>query len=182
MYKDERATTIHVTGVSEGLCGGDRPGHFDGVALIVTKLLLQALPDIALFGEKDWQQLQVIKRFATDLDIPVDIQGVPIVRDEKGLALSSRNKYLDDAQYNIAVKLNQVLFSISEAIANGTPVNTAKQQGLNDLQSCGFDSIDYLEICEAHTLKPVTDKDGKELRVLAAVKLGKARLIDNVDA
>lgn len=182
MYKAERATTIHVTGVSEGLCGGDRPGHFDGVALIVTKLLLQALPDIALFGEKDWQQLQVIKRFATDLDIPTYIKGVPIVRDKNGLALSSRNKYLNEAQYNIAIKLNKVLFSISEAIASGTSISSAKEQGLKDLQNCGFDSIDYLEICDAQTLSPVTNKENKELRILTAVKLGKARLIDNVAA
>ncbi len=177
MYPEGFATAISVGGVSEPLEGAHRPGHFDGVATVVAKLLLQALPDNALFGEKDWQQLQVIKRLVADLDIPVAITGVPTVRDENGLALSSRNAYLDEAQYQIAIKLNRILFAVAAQIRGGAAPAEAQQSGLHDLEQAGFTAIDYLEIRDAASLDPPGEGP---LRVLAAVKLGKARLIDNV--
>ena len=187
MYDQNAATTISVGGVSDGLCGAHRPGHFDGVALIVTKLLLQVQPDIAIFGEKDWQQLQVIKRMVADLNIPVDIQGAPIVRDENGLALSSRNAYLSSAQYKIAIQLNKILRNMAEEIREGTAFSDAIEQGKKDIIAAGFDDIDYLDIRPAQTLRPLeqtqatmADTGETPLRVLVAAYLGKARLIDNL--
>jgi len=182
MYPEGFATNISVGGVSEGLCGAARYGHFDGVATVVTKLLLQALPDISLFGEKDYQQLQVIKRLVSDLNIPVEIKGVPIVRDENGLALSSRNAYLSEDQYKIAAKLNNILFDMAEKIGSGETIKTILCSGLQQLQEAGFDSADYLECVDAKTLVPVSSIKDRDLRLLAAVRLGKTRLIDNVPA
>lgn len=180
MYDENASTTIHVKGVSEGLCGGDRPGHFDGVALIVTKLLLQSLPNIALFGEKDWQQLQVINRITADLNIPVTIRGVPIVRDKNGLALSSRNAYLSDEQYKTAIQLNKILRETADKIRSGKAIEDCCQKGIEALLASGFDKVDYLEVCDAQTLKPITTVNERPLRILAAAHLGKARLIDNM--
>lgn len=177
MYPEGFTTTVSVKGVSEPLEGERRPGHFDGVATVVSKLLLQALPDIALFGEKDWQQLQVIKRMATDLNIPATIIGVPTVRDEDGLALSSRNAYLTPEQYELACSLNKTLFTMADKIRSGEDIETAREWGLQHLQQAGFDDIDYLEIRDAASLQPPSSGP---LRILAAVKCGKARLIDNI--
>jgi len=182
MYPDGFATTIAVTGVSELLEGTHRPGHFDGVATVVTKLLLQTLPDVALFGEKDYQQLQVIKRAVSDLNIPVNVIGVPTVRDENGLVLSSRNAYLNEEQYDIAIKLNKMLFAMADDIANGKPIDKVQYWGLGELTKAGFDKIDYLEIRDAKTLLPVAEKAGRPLLILVAAFLGRARLIDNVPA
>ncbi len=177
MYPEGFATNISVSGVSEPLEGAHRPGHFDGVATVVAKLLLQALPDFALFGEKDWQQLQVIKRMASDLNIPAQIIGVPTVRDHNGLALSSRNAYLDDRQYDIAVSLNITLFAMAERLRAGEALQDVQEWGVNALKQAGFDGIDYLEVRDAASLQSPGEAP---LRILAAVKLGKARLIDNV--
>jgi pantoate--beta-alanine ligase len=179
MYPAGFATTVSVAGVSEGLCGGARPGHFDGVATVVTKLLLQALPDVAIFGEKDYQQLQVIRRFARDLDIPVEILGGPTVREPDGLALSSRNAYLDPDQRRIAAHIPQVLQTVVDAAEDGKPLDAALADGIRALEEAGFDSVEYLEIRDAESLQPV-DQVVLPARVLVAARLGQTRLIDNM--
>ncbi len=180
MYPQGFATTVSVKGVTETLEGVIRPGHFDGVATVVSKLLLQAQPHVALFGEKDFQQLAVIRQLVRDLDIPVEIIGVPIVRDENGLALSSRNAYLSAPQYKVATTLNKVLFAMDRQISDGKSFVEVQSWGKSQLTAAGFDAIDYLEIRDARTLQPVADKTDAPLRLLAAVRLGKTRLIDNI--
>ncbi len=183
MYPDGFSTGITVKGVSDGLCGAARPGHFNGVAVVVTKLLLQVMPDKAFFGEKDFQQLQVIKRFVKDLNINVEIIGVPIVRDkETGLALSSRNAYLSDNERKVAETLNKTLFAMSDKIDSGEKIADVRKWGIEQINKAGFDKIDYLEICDISNLKSVTSKDNRELRILVAARIGKTRLIDNVKA
>ena len=177
MYPQGFETTVSVNGVSEPLEGEKRPGHFDGVATIVSKLLLQCQPDIALFGEKDWQQLQVIKRMAADLNLPVNIRGVPTMRDDNGLARYSRNTYLSQEQYQTATSLNKVLFAMSDKINAGDSYQDVQTWGIKALEKAGFDSVDYLEVRDAQTLEEPSDKP---LRILAAVHLGGTRLIDNV--
>jgi pantoate--beta-alanine ligase len=179
IYPAGFATTVHVAGVSEGLCGGHRPGHFDGVATVVSKLLLQALPDIAFFGEKDYQQLQVIKRVAADLDIPVEIVGVPTVREADGLALSSRNVYLDARQRRIAPALYREMVVLGAAIERGESAATAIAGARRRLVDAGFDRVEYLELRDAASLAPVADARGSA-RMLAAAWLGRTRLIDNI--
>jgi pantoate--beta-alanine ligase len=179
MYAPGFTTNIHVGGVSEGLCGGQRPGHFDGVATVVTKLLLQCLPDFACFGEKDYQQLMVVRRLVRDLDIPVEIVGVPTVREADGLALSSRNAYLSPENRRIAPRLHQTLRDTAEAIGerpDGVVANL--DRGRTALIGAGF-KLDYLELREAKTLAPMTSLSGPA-RLLAAVFLDRTRLIDNV--
>ncbi len=181
MYPDGFATRVSVAGVSEGLCGDHRPGHFAGVATIVTKLLLQALPDVGVFGEKDYQQLQVIRRLARDLDIPLEILGVPTVREADGLAISSRNAYLAPAQRRIAPRLHAVLSDVARKIAEGAAPADACAQGRADLAGAGFAPVEYLEARDARTLQaPAAAAPAKSLRVLAAAWLGDTRLIDNV--
>lgn len=177
MYPAGFSTTVTLTGVAGPLEGVCRPGHFDGVATVVAKLLLQALPDIALFGEKDWQQLQVITRMATDLNLPVEICGVPTVRDEHGLALSSRNAYLDARQLAIARTLNRTMRAMADKVRAGADMAATEAWGQDEILRAGFDAIDYLCIRDAATL---AEPAGGPRRVLAAVRLGKARLIDNM--
>jgi pantoate--beta-alanine ligase len=179
VYPDGFTTTVTVAGVSEGLCGNHRPGHFDGVATVVTKLLLLSLPDIAVFGEKDYQQLQVIKRLARDLDIPVHIQPVATVREDDGLAISSRNVHLSIEERAIAPRLYTVLNEVAEDIAEGTPPTEAAATGLEVLRAAGFTNIEYLEARDAETLEVAAD-NRRPLRILAAAWLGETRLIDNV--
>lgn len=179
MYPQGFATAVTVTGVSEGLCGAHRPGHFAGVATVVTKLLLQALPDVALFGEKDYQQLQVIRRLVRDLDIPVAIVGVPTVREADGLAMSSRNAYLDPQERAIAPRLHAVLTTVAERVREGDAAETACAEGIADLVAAGFGPVDYLEVRDADTLSPEL-QPGRPARVLAAAWLGRTRLIDNI--
>ena len=154
VYPPGFATTVRVAGLTDCLCGAHRPGHFDGVSTVVTKLLLQSLPDIAYFGEKDYQQLLVVRRLARDLDIPVRIAGVPTVREPDGLALSSRNAYLSPAERWIAPNLARVLRRIAVALAaqSGT-VASEIAQGRADLESAGL-AVEYLEIRDADTLAP----------------------------
>jgi pantoate--beta-alanine ligase len=180
MYPPDFATLVRVDGLSEGLCGAHRAGHFDGVTTVVTKLLIQALPDIAYFGEKDYQQLMVVRRLAGDLDLPVRIAGVPTVREPDGLALSSRNVYLSAQERRIAPNLARVLRSVATALAI-QPGAVARElaRGVRELREAGFE-IDYLEIREEETLRPVTVSVATRSRVLAAVRLGKTRLIDNM--
>jgi len=179
MYPDGFSTTVTAGPVAEGLCGRFRPGHFAGVATVVTKLLLQSGVDVACFGEKDWQQLQVIRRVVRDLDIPVRIEGVATVREADGLALSSRNFYLSPAERVIAPALQRVLAATAQRIAAGVAIEAALAQGSDELVAAGFTRIDYLEACEAESLKPLARLD-RPARLLAAVWLGRTRLIDNV--
>lgn len=181
MYPEGFATTVTVDRVSEGLCGAHRPGHFAGVATVVTKLLLQALPDVAIFGEKDYQQLQVIRRLARDLDIPVRIVGAPTVREADGLALSSRNAYLDADQRQTAPALHRILDATAGRIAAGDSAMAALAEGIAALGEAGFSPVEYLEWRDADTLAPDPAR-GRPGRLLAAAWLGKTRLIDNVPA
>jgi pantoate--beta-alanine ligase len=180
MYPPGFVTTVSVSRLSEGLCGEHRPGHFDGVATVVTKLLTQTLPDVAYFGEKDYQQLIIVRRLARDLDLPVRIVGVATVREADGLALSSRNVYLSREERRIAPELARVLRSIAAAVAlRPTTVAGELASGRAALQQAGF-LVEYLEIREAESLAPVTTAVTAPARVFAAVRLGRTRLIDNM--
>ncbi len=179
MYPEGFATSVSVIGVTEGLCGGSRPGHFDGVAVIVTKLLLQALPDIAIFGEKDYQQLQVIKRFVADLNIPVKIEGGTIVREADGLAMSSRNAYLTKKQREVAPLLYKNLKALARSLPKAKSVLKLLTETQSVLNDAGF-KVDYLELRDAKTLEPVKGKVTVPSRLFVAAFLGKTRLIDNV--
>jgi len=180
MYPSDFATLVRVSGITEGLCGAHRGGHFDGVATVVTKLLLQSLPDIAYFGEKDYQQLMVVRQLARDLDIPVRIMGVPTVREADGLALSSRNAYLSANERRIAPALARVLRSIAAALAR-EPAAVARELtwGTAELEGAGL-AVEYLEVRDAETLTPVATEVAAQSRVFAAVRLGRTRLIDNM--
>lgn len=179
VYPDGFATEVSVWGVSEGLCGGSRPGHFDGVATVVAKLFNQIRPDLALFGEKDFQQLAVIRRMARDLDFDIEIVGVPTVREADGLALSSRNAYLSEAERREAVALPRALNAAVEALRGGTEPDEALADVEAALFQAGFDMIDYVELRDAETLEPVETLD-RPARLLAAARIGRTRLIDNV--
>ena len=180
MYPPDFASLVRLGGLTEGLCGAHRPGHFDGVTTVVTKLLIQALPDSAYFGEKDYQQLMVVRRLARDLDIPVHIAGVPTVREPDGLALSSRNAYLSAEERRIAPNLARVLRSIASALADDpTAVARELARGTAALKQAGF-AVEYLEIREAETLVAAASEATASSRVFAAVRLGKTRLIDNM--
>jgi pantoate--beta-alanine ligase len=180
MYPPGFATAIAVGAIAEGLCGPFRPGHFAGVATIVAKLLLQAEPDIACFGEKDYQQLQVIRRMVRDLDLPVRIEGVATVREPDGLALSSRNRYLAPDERSRAAAMFRVLTVIADQVGAGRrPIDAALAWGRGELEAAGFAPIDYLAVCDAVELAPLAVLD-RPARILAAAWLGKTRLIDNV--
>ncbi|TCD20641.1 pantoate--beta-alanine ligase [Pseudomonas sp. IC_126] len=172
-------TIVRVPGVSEGLCGGSRPGHFDGVSTVVSKLFNMVLPDLAVFGQKDFQQLAVIRTMVRDLNMPVQIIGQPTMRAEDGLALSSRNGYLNTEERAIAPALYRTLNQLADAIRNGhRNYPTLRAEGQQALQAAGL-RPDYLEIRNATDLQPATG-DTRELIILAAVFLGKTRLIDNL--
>lgn len=177
MYGEGFSTNIQVSGISEGLDGASRPGHFDGVATVVTKLFNQVHPDIALFGEKDYQQLAVIRRMVADLDIDVEIVGVLTQRDDDGLALSSRNAYLAEEDRAAAVALPRALGAAAQAIVKGGDVDAALQQTRETLTAAGFD-VDYVTLVDAMTLKEPHPKQPR--RLLAAVRVGGTRLIDNI--
>lgn len=180
MYPKGFATTVHVAGVTEGLCGAVRPGHFDGVTTVVAKLLLQCLPDIAVFGEKDYQQFVALSHLCADLDIPTRIMPGPIIREADGLATSSRNVYLSGEERQIAVTLSRVLRHIASEISNGSDdFDRLIAEGARQLGEAGFRNVEYIEIRDSETLKPVTTINGPA-RVLAAAWLGKTRLIDNM--
>ncbi|MFN2259635.1 MAG: pantoate--beta-alanine ligase [Parasphingopyxis sp.] len=179
VYPEGFATNVSVGGLGEGLCGGARPGHFDGVATVVAKLFNQLRPDIALFGEKDYQQLAVIRRMAADLDFDIEIVGVPTVREADGLALSSRNAYLSAAERREAVALPRALRAGAEALRNGIEPGEALADVEAALFKGGFDMIDYVELRDAETLEPLETLD-RPARLLAAARIGTTRLIDNV--
>ena len=179
MYPAGFATTVQVGGPSEGLDSAHRPGHFDGVATVVSKLLLQCLPDAAFFGEKDYQQLTVVRRMVRDLDIPVRIEGVPTVREPDGLALSSRNVYLSLPERQIASLLYRVLRDSAAALVEApAAVDEALAQGTATLEAGGF-AVDYLELRDAASLAPMPRLAGPA-RLFAAARLGRTRLIDNI--
>lgn len=180
MYPDGFQTSVSVSGVSQGLCGASRPHFFGGVTTIVCKLLNQAWPDIAVFGEKDYQQLLVIRRMAKDLNMGVDIIGAPIVREDDGLAMSSRNAYLNADERVIAGKLNSALARIATSLEKGAAVDAALKAGRAEIENAGFDRIDYLDVRHAETLAPQGPGPlTAPARVFAAVFVGKTRLIDN---
>src|SRR5580704_16362935 len=180
MYPTGFATTVSVAGVSAPMDGLARPTHFAGVATIVAKLLTQCQPDLAIFGEKDFQQLMVIKRLARDLDLPVEIVGAPTVREPDGLALSSRNSYLTPDERGIAPQLNAALRSAGEALSAGASVAEVEADGLAALAAAGFAKVDYFEVRGTDDLARLGPGPiDVPARVFVAARLGKARLIDN---
>ncbi|MCG8441426.1 MAG: pantoate--beta-alanine ligase [Caulobacterales bacterium] len=179
IYPPGFATTVVVAGPAEGLESAARPHFFRGVATVVTKLLVQAAPDVAVFGEKDYQQLLVIRRLAADLDLPVEILAGPTVREADGLAMSSRNAYLSHHDRVIAPLLHRTLVDVAGDLAEGRPVEDAVAAGRTRLEIDGFE-LDYLEVRHAQTLGPVGALVQEPARVFAAVHLGQTRLIDNV--
>ena len=180
MYPPGFQTAVAVKEISQGLCGGSRPHFFGGVATVVCKLLNQCRPDFAVFGEKDFQQLLVIRRMVRDLDMDVEIIGAPIIREEDGLAMSSRNVYLTDDERAVAGGLNKALAAMAAALEDGETVEAVLKSGRADLERRGFENIDYLEIRNADDLSEPEDGPATvPLRILAAAMVGKTRLIDN---
>jgi pantoate--beta-alanine ligase len=181
MYPDGFATTVTVTGVAEPLDGQARPGHFAGVATVVAKLLNQAQPDVAVFGEKDYQQLQVIRRLVRDLDLPVEIVGAPTARAADGLALSSRNAYLTEAERAIAPQLSAALRAAIAELNAGGRIDAAEARAVETLRTAGFGRIDYVEVRDAADLSRLGPGPvDRPARILAAAVLGRTRLIDNM--
>lgn len=183
MYPPGAATVVTVSGVSEPLDGLARPGHFAGVATVVAKLLSQVRPDVAVFGEKDYQQLQVIRRLAADLDLGAEILGAPTARAADGLALSSRNAYLTAEERQQAPELAAALAEAVLALRSGAPVTRVEAGAVARLQAAGFGPVDYVEVRDAADLSrlgPGPLPAGQAGRILAAARLGRARLIDNM--
>ena len=179
MYPEGFATGVRVGGLGDILEGAFRPGFFDGVATVVSKLLNQGGADRAFFGEKDYQQLQVIKRLTKDLNIPTVIEGVPTIREEDGLALSSRNVYLTPEERRAAPTLFKTISEVARRVRDGEPVTELETWGREQVLAAGFSNVDYLSVHDAETLEPYKDR-ARPGRVLTAAKLGRARLIDNV--
>ncbi|MER9249417.1 pantoate--beta-alanine ligase [Mesorhizobium sp. M0590] len=179
MYPAAFATTVSVSGVSEGLCGAFRPGHFDGVATVVAKLFLQTSADFGFFGEKDFQQLQLVRRMARDLDIPITIVPCPTVREADGLALSSRNVRLSPAERAVAPELPSVLLETAERLARGSPVLPTLAEARAAILAAGYREVEYLEFRDEADLRPMISLD-RPARLLVAAWLGGTRLIDNV--
>jgi len=179
VYPEGFATNVSVSGVSEGLCGAFRPGHFDGVATVVAKLFLQTGADLAFFGEKDFQQLHVVRRMARDLDIPIGIVGCPTVREADGLALSSRNVRLSQAQRAVAPRLADILFDAAARLAAGAAVAATLDAAQAAILAAGYAEVEYLTLRAEDDLSPL-DRADRPARLLAAAWLGEVRLIDNV--
>ncbi len=181
MYPGGLETTVPVPEVAGGLCGAARPGHFAGVVTVVALLLNHCKPDVALFGEKDYQQLLVVRHMARDLGLGVRIDQVPTVREADGLAMSSRNAYLNAAERATAPALYRTLQAVAQRVSGGAPTHDAVRWGTAELLSAGFASVDYLAVCDVETLEPLdVVTAGRPARVLAAAQLGPARLIDNL--
>ncbi len=178
VYPKGYATTVSVAGLDRPMEGASRPGHFDGVATVVTKLLLMAFPDVAIFGEKDWQQLAIIRRLATDLNIPAEIVGAPILREPDGLAMSSRNAYLGARYRAVAGALFRTLQAGAATISSGASVPDTLSAARAALESAGF-AVDYLVLADEQSLQPI-DRALPGGRLFAAARLGGTRLIDNL--
>ena len=179
MYPDGFATALTVGGPALGLETDFRPHFFGGVATIVAKLLIAVMPDIAMFGQKDYQQLLVIRRMAADLGLPVEIAGGPIIREADGLALSSRNAYLDARERGIAGQLNLVLRAAIARLHKGDAIGDVEAAAAAALREAGFDTVDYVAVRDAETPAMIADLS-RPARILAAAKIGKTRLIDNM--
>lgn len=179
MYPAGFATTVSVSGVTEGLCGAFRPGHFDGVSTVVAKLFLQTGADAAMFGEKDFQQLHVVRRMARDLDIPIEVIGCPTVREADGLAMSSRNGRLSAAERAIAPRLAAALLDAVSRLAAGEPAGPVLAAARTAIIAGGFREVEYLELRAEDDLAPLDEVD-RPARLLVAAWLGDVRLIDNV--
>jgi len=179
IYPQGFATTVSVTGVSERWEGAHRPGHFEGVATVVAKLFIAAMPDAAVFGEKDWQQLAVIKRMTLDLGLPVRVHGYPTVRENDGLAMSSRNARLSPEERRFALALPHALEQAAHRIGAGEPVGQVLADAKQALVEAGFLKIDYFALVDAVTLEPL-DEAGEPMRLIAAATIGTTRLIDNI--
>ena len=180
IYPPDFQTKITLSQVTQGYCGAKRPGHFDGVAGIVSKFFNIITPDMAFFGEKDFQQLALIKQMCKDLNFDIEIGSVPTCREKDGLAMSSRNRYLSDAQRQIAPHLYATLTELAQEIAyNRSPVPHLLRDKQQNLLDAGFDQIDYLAYCDSHSLAPLSHYQ-ENSRLLAAAFLGKTRLIDNI--
>lgn len=180
MYPEGFATRIEVKGAALGLEGEFRPHHFGGVATVCCKLFSQVTPDFAVFGEKDFQQLAVVRQMVRDLDLPLAILGVPTVREADGLALSSRNRYLSPQERAVAPALNAALVAVAEKVAAGGRVAAAVKAAAAAIERAGFASVDYIAVRDAETLGEWKAASGRPGRVLAAAWLGRTRLIDNV--
>jgi pantoate--beta-alanine ligase len=179
MYPGGSRITVRAGSLGEGLDGASRPGHFDGVTTVVSRLFDQIRPDIALFGEKDFQQLAVIRQMVREMGLVVEIIGVPTQRDADGLALSSRNAYLSDEERQAARALPRALGEAAAAIQRGGEVAEALATAKERLAKAGFEAVDYVELCDAETLAPVTAVE-RPARLLAAARIGRTRLIDNL--
>jgi pantoate--beta-alanine ligase len=179
IYPEGFSTKVCVSGISERWEGEARPGHFDGVATVVAKLLSSIQPDVALFGEKDIQQLAVIRRMVRDLNIPVEIAAVPTVREADGLALSSRNAYLRPEERQQAAALPRALEAARRAILSGTPVSEVLDEARASLRNSGFSNVDYFALVDAGTLEPIGEPQG-QMRLIVAALIGATRLIDNI--
>jgi pantoate--beta-alanine ligase len=183
MYPDGFATEVRVSGPAAGLESDARPHFFAGVATVVTKLLTQVRPDVAVFGEKDYQQLLVVRRLAADLDLGVEIVPGPTLREADGLAMSSRNAFLDAPSRAVAGRLNGVLFALAEELSKGAPWREAEARGSQALLGAGFAQVDYVSVRDAATLGLfASERIDRDARVLAAARIGGVRLIDNVAA
>ncbi|MBS0221299.1 MAG: pantoate--beta-alanine ligase [Proteobacteria bacterium] len=180
MYPGPQLTTITVAGLTDHLCGPFRPGHFQGVATVVCKLLMMAMPDRGYFGEKDYQQLQVLKRMARDLNMPIEIVGMPTVREPDGLAMSSRNRYLAPSERKTALALYRGLNAVADAVRDGrASCSPVAERAAQALLEAGFDTVEYLTVVDAESLAPL-DRVRGPARVAAAARLGRTRLIDNI--
>ena len=179
MYPEGFATTVSVSGLTDCLCGATRPGHFDGVATVVSKLFLQTGADKAFFGEKDFQQLQVVTRMAADLDIPVEVVGCPTIREEDGLAMSSRNLLLSDRARVYAPVLNAVMEDMAQALREGAAMADLLPDAMKRLERAGFTDVDYLELRATDGLA-LLERAEVPARLFAAAWLAGVRLIDNI--
>jgi pantoate--beta-alanine ligase len=179
VYPDGFATNVSVAKLGDGLCSATRPGHFDGVATIVAKLFNQVRPDVAIFGEKDWQQLAIIRRMALDLDLGVQVIALPTQREADGLALSSRNAYLTKAERASAVAIPRSLQAAATDLAQGGLITPSLETVRLNLLDAGFSNIDYVALVDAATLDPLERLD-REARLMVAARIGTTRLIDNI--
>ena len=178
MYHENHRTKVEVQGLSQLLDGEFRPHFFGGVATVCAKLMTQTMPDVAIFGEKDYQQLCVVRAMARDLDLPVEIVGGATVRESDGLAMSSRNTYLSNVERTLAPRLHQEINGVARRVAVGDAIDAACADATSELDRAGFSSVDYVAVRDAETLE--MPAAGRPMRVLAAAWLGKTRLIDNV--